>query len=70
MITNTARSLQIRQQALTSLRQMESLGPTDSRTAVTVLVWLLNDPDAAVRHAATNALQLIAPEVLQKSSAP
>ncbi len=62
MITNTARPLQIRQQALTSLRRVESLGPTDCRTEVTVLAWLLRDPDAAVRHAATNALQLIAPE--------
>jgi hypothetical protein len=69
MITNTARPLKIRQQALTSLRHVESLGPADSRTEVTVLAWLLSDPDAAVRHAATNALQLIAPEVLQKSSA-
>jgi hypothetical protein len=69
IITNTARPLQIRQQALTSLRQEESLGPGDCRTELTVLAWLLSDSDVAVRHAATNALQLIAPEMLQQSSA-
>jgi hypothetical protein len=63
MITNTARPLQIRQPALTSLKRLESLGPADCRTEVTVLAWLLSDPDAAVRHAATNALWGVAPEV-------
>jgi HEAT repeats len=41
----------------------------DARAAVLALTKLLNDPSAFVRPEATNALQLIAPEVLQQSSA-
>ena len=81
LITNTARPLWLRRQALASLWQMEYLGTNANpaklrenghvpRTEATALVHLLSDPDVSVRHQATNALRLIAPEVLQKVSAP
>jgi hypothetical protein len=42
----------------------------DARASVPRLTKLLNDPSAAVRAEARNALQLIAPEALQQSSVP
>jgi hypothetical protein len=48
---------------------LEEFAP-DARAAVPELTKLLSDPDFSVRCEATNALRLIAPEVLQQTSAP
>ena len=81
LITNTARPLRIRHQALISLREMEYLGTNANSanlrrrgrapgTEMTALLHLLSDPDASVRNGATNALRLTVPDALQQLSAP